>query len=67
MWTKFKDKDGQVTFVTEASDRPEGCPVCKTAISKKDLTLTSRNSDGDVDTWKFKCGYCKNNFVILND
>jgi transposase-like protein len=67
MWTKIKTNDGQITFITEMSDKPEGCPVCKTAISRKDLVETLRNSDGDVETWKFKCDRCKNNFVILND
>lgn len=66
-WTKFKAQDGQITFVTEASDKPVDCPVCKTPISNQPKILTEVDKDGDVALWKFKCSYCKVNFVIFND
>jgi len=67
MWMKHVSPDGQVTFTTEASDRPMNCPVCKTPISNQSKILTEVDKDGDVTLWKFKCSYCKVNFVIFND
>lgn len=69
MWTQYKDPKGNNTFITEASNRPTNCPVCKRQFdgAEKANMVIERNVQHEIESWKFHCCRCKNNFIIFND